>query len=93
MYPGVGQGRGEVVYHSYYQYMPVMLLLLAGLCMLPHLFWSYWEEGLMDKLVPTSDRKVAISILHWEEVMQYTKDIGNYFRRNIGSNHHYRYGL
>ena len=25
--------------------------------------------------------------------MQYTKDIGNYFRRNIGSNHHYRYGL
>ena len=42
MYPGVVQGRGEVVYHSYYQYMPVMLLLLAGLCiMLPHVFWSY----------------------------------------------------
>ena len=93
MYPGLGQGRGEVVYHSYYQYMPVMLLLLAGLCMLPHLFWSYWEEGLMDKLVPTSDRKVAISILHWEEIMQYTKDIGNYFRRNIGSHLHYRYGM
>ena len=52
MYPGVGQSRGEVVYHSYYQYMPVTLLLLAGLCMLPHVFWSYWEEGLMDKLVP-----------------------------------------
>ena len=25
--------------------------------------------------------------------MQYTKDIGNYFRRNIGSHLHYRYGM
>jgi hypothetical protein len=30
----------------------------------------------MDKLVPTTGRKVAINILHWEEVMQYTKEQG-----------------
>ena len=46
----------------------------------------------MDKLVPTTDRKVTISILHWEEVMQYTKDIGNYFKRNIG-HLHYCFGM
>ena len=92
IYPGVGEMKGQVVYHNYYQYMPVVLLLLAGLCMLPHLIWRFCEGGLMVKLVPTMDKKLAIDILHWEEVRLYSKDLANYFRRNINSLHHHHYG-
>ena len=95
VYPGVGQWQdgGEVVYHSYYQYMPVVLLLLGGLCRLPHLLWSYWEGGLMGRLVPTSDGRLSVNILHWEEVRQYSRGVGRYFRRNSNSRHHHRYGM
>ena len=93
VYPGVGQVKGEVVYHSYYQYMPIVLLLLGGLCMLPHLIWSYWEGDLMAKLVPTENRRLSINILNWKEVKQYSEGVGNYFRRNRNSRHHLHYGL
>ena len=95
VYPGVGQWQdgGEVVYHSYYQYMPVVLLLLGGLCRLPHLLWSYWEGGLMGRLVPTSDGRLSVNILHWEVVRQYSRGVGRYFKRNSNSRHHHRYGM
>jgi len=93
IYPGVGVSKGEeVVYRNYYQYMPLVLLLLAGLCMIPRILWRYWEAGLINKLVPVSNKKVAIDILNWKEVENYSKNIASYFVRNINGCHHMRYG-
>ena len=94
IYPGVGEIMGEeVVHHNYYQYLPLVLLILTGLCMIPHLIWRCWEAGLMIKLVPTNgENKVDVNILQWEKVVLYSKGVADYFVRNFNSQHHLKYG-
>lgn len=92
-YPGEGVMGAEVVHHNYYQWMPMVLLCLAGLCVIPHMMWKYSEAGLMNSLVPSNtDSKVDMNILQWEKVVLYSKGVANYFVRNFNSQHHIKYG-
>ena len=93
-YPGVGIMGSKVVHHNYYQWMPLVLLCLAGLCAIPHMMWRYSEAGLMNSLVPsnTDGSKVDMNILQWEKVVLYSKGVANYFVRNFNSQHHIKYG-
>jgi len=43
----LGEGRGRIVYNSYYQWVPLYLLVLSVLFYLPRLFWLLMEGGLM----------------------------------------------
>jgi len=92
-YPGIGPSNKEkLIYHNYYQFMPVVLLFLAGVCMTPHIIWRYLEGGLLLKLVPTKDNKVDVDILSWVKAKSYGKNMANYFGRNLNSRQHIRYG-
>lgn len=39
------QPRTKILWHSYYQYMPIMLFLQAVLFYFPHYLWKIWENG------------------------------------------------
>jgi len=95
VYPGVGPSitdKEKLIYHNYYQFMPVVLLFLAGVCMTPRIIWRYWEGGLMAKLVPIKDDKVDVNIVSWVKAKSYGKNLSNYFVRNLHSRQHMRYG-
>ena len=42
------QARTSIVYNSYYQWVPLYLVLLAFLFYLPRMFWLIMEGGLME---------------------------------------------
>ena len=93
VYPGVGGGQGgEVVYHHWYQHLPLFFMVLSVLLKLPYLLWIWWEGGLMGMLVPTNSGVPSINILNWEEVKVYTTSLSKYFKRNIRSRAHRYYG-
>lgn len=91
-FPGDDRSTRDTIYHSYYQFLPVVFLFLAGLCMAPQIIWRYWEGGLLIKLVPIKDKQLGVNLLQWLEVKRYSKNISNYFVRNLNSGHHTRYG-
>lgn len=46
-YPGVynDDDKGHVQYHSYYQWVPYVLVFQGLLFYLPHWIWKVWEQG------------------------------------------------
>jgi len=86
-YPGLGLDEGRRAYHSHYQFLPLVLFLLAGACCLPMVLWRVWEGGLTIRLLPTS-----LDTLDWQEVETYCGSVAAYYGRNLGSRHHRTYG-
>ena len=93
-YPGLGMDHHtEPTFHSYYQFVPLFLMLLAGLCLLPRLVWRYYEGGLVSLLVPEDSQGVSVNTLDWEEVHQYCRRAAANFTRNINTGFHTQYGV
>lgn len=52
-YPGVSsyiEGKDQVRYHSYYQWVPFMLFFQGILFYVPHFVWKNWEQGRIHKI-------------------------------------------
>ncbi|KAL1457997.1 hypothetical protein WDU94_008174 [Cyamophila willieti] len=56
-YPGIRSSSNEdpVRYHSYYQWVPILLFIQAMTLMTPHYLWKDKEGGLMGKMLKTND--------------------------------------
>jgi len=49
--PGLGRHDQDHVFHSYYQWVPLVLVLQAAFCYLPWYFWKKIEGGKVGKLL------------------------------------------
>ena len=60
-YPGVGpyeKNEEKVVYHSYYQWVPMMLLLQASMFYVPRYLWKCMDGGLFRSILGGLNTKI-----------------------------------
>ncbi|KAF2358629.1 Innexin, partial [Trinorchestia longiramus] len=76
-YPGVGPNTVEdsVTYHTYYQWVPWVLVAQGTMFYLPHLIWKNWEGGLFRSIIQN------LSIVDFLSADKSGKSISNYFNR------------
>ncbi|XP_018021821.1 innexin inx2 [Hyalella azteca] len=75
-HPGVGPHTADdaVTYHTYYQWVPFVLVAQGAMFYLPHLIWKHWEGGLFRSIIQN------LSVVDFLSAGK-TGTIGNYFNR------------
>lgn len=71
-------------FHSYYQWVPLVLFLQGCIFYVPHLFWKWYENKQMDKLLQDLNKE----IFH-DDADKKKENILQYIRESWGLNNHY----
>lgn len=61
VYPGVGHGRGERKYHTYYQWTCFLMFAQALCFYAPSWLWKAWEGGKVPAIVAALDIRSAVT--------------------------------
>ncbi|KAL3191565.1 hypothetical protein MRX96_059664 [Rhipicephalus microplus] len=61
VYPGVGHGRGERKYHTYYQWTCFLMFAQALCFYAPSWLWKAWEGGKVPAIVTSLDIRSAVT--------------------------------
>ena len=51
MGPGRGQGETEVIHHSYYQWVPLLLLIQAASFYMPYILYKFAHDNRIPNLI------------------------------------------
>jgi len=83
-YPGVTPGdlgvRSSEIYHNYYQWVCLLLVVQAALCSSPWFYWKSVERGRIRKLV----EKISKDPLTEKPVMEQISGLGDFLINNTG---------
>lgn len=85
VYPGVGQHDegDDVKYHSYYQWVPIVLFLQALSFYFPRFIWRNFEGGLFTSILQGMDKRImdeGANIKKHKLLMQYMTERANMHR-------------
>jgi len=79
--------KDEVISHSYYQWVGVVLFLQALCFYVPHILWKAWEKGRVQKIIKDLNK----IILTAEKKNSGKSDLVNYLYNNRGRNNAYAF--